>query len=110
MAADPAEENICREIRFSDLEHDYLHHLSQQLPSWFCALDIAVAGPMVNSSARARLQLRESDIATAPVTDYTIDYSIEKMVVKMRKPGRCTKGWKWYWKWRKAQERKQMSY
>ncbi|MFN8251472.1 MAG: dipeptide epimerase [Ferruginibacter sp.] len=88
MAADLEQKKIFVEkFAFSDPERywHYLHHLFPNNPFLVCALDIAAWDLYGKLKRKSLLQLWNLDIATAPVTDYTIGIdSIEKMVAKMK--------------------------
>ncbi len=88
MAADLEQKKIFVEkFAFSDPERywHYLHHLFPNNPFLVCALDIAAWDLYGKLKRRSLVQLWELDMASAPVTDYTIGIdTIEKMVAKMK--------------------------
>ncbi len=88
MAEDLEQKKIFVEkFAFSDPERywHYLHHLFPNNPFLVCALDIAAWDLYGKLKRKPLNQLWNLDIATAPVTDYTIGIdTIEKMVVKMK--------------------------
>lgn len=88
MAADIERKKVFIEkFAFSDPERywHYLHHLLPNNPFLVCALDIAAWDLYGKLKRKPLYQLWNLDIATAPVTDYTIGIdSIEKMVAKMK--------------------------
>ncbi len=72
---------------FSDPERywHYLHHLFPNNPFLVCALDIAAWDLYGKLKRKPLHQLWNLDMATTPVTDYTIGIdTIEKMVAKMK--------------------------
>ena len=88
MAEDLERKKIFVEkFAFSDPERywHYLHHLFPANPFLVCALDMA-GWDIYGKLKRKQLhQLWELDIATAPLTDYTIGIdTIENMVAKMK--------------------------
>jgi L-alanine-DL-glutamate epimerase-like enolase superfamily enzyme len=88
MAADLERKKVFVEkFAFSDPERywHYLHHLLPNNPFLVCALDIAAWDLYGKLKRKPLHQLWNLDMATAPVTDYTIGIdTIEKMVAKMK--------------------------
>jgi L-Ala-D/L-Glu epimerase len=78
---------LVEKFAFSDPERywHYLHHLFPANPFLVCALDMAGWDLLGKIKRQPLYRLWQLDIATAPLTDYTIGIdSIEKMVAKMQ--------------------------